>query len=111
MYARLEQLGRTWGRTLIRPPLDQGLQRPGAMTPSYLEGLIALSMLHGDTATRMAADAAGGRLAIWQPWVQSISCTATTKLYNRLNQIAAACLSPDAQQIRLQLLQQLRQGQ
>lgn len=111
MYARLEQLGRTWGLTLIRPPLDQGLQRPGAMTPSYLEGLIALSMLHGDTATRMAADAAGGRLVLWQPWVQSISCTATTKLYNRLNQIAAACLSPDAQQTRLRLLQQLRQGQ
>jgi hypothetical protein len=108
-YAKLQQLSRSWGRTLITPPLDQSLHSAGAVTPSYLEGLFTVSTLYGDYLIRIAQESARNRLPIWQPWVRSVGCTVTATLLNRLNGIPATCLSATENQLRLDLVQRLRQ--
>jgi hypothetical protein len=105
---RLAQLGHAWGMDFSRPPLDAGLQVPGATMPTALEGLFAFSTLHGDYAARTAADAIRGKVVFWQPWVHGLSCTATATLQQFVNQIPASCLTPTEQQVRLGLLRQLQ---
>jgi hypothetical protein len=104
---QLQQLAQTWGVTLIQEP-DTALRVPGAATPRYLQGLIAVSRLHGGYADQVADALTAGTQPVWQPWVGQMSCVAVATLDVQLQAIPAGCLSAQQHQTRIQRRQQLQ---